>query len=278
MPWYRIKNHDSLETIARSRLVNDFGVAHPSDDQVKEEARRIWNDPNNHSKRESQADRESNPINMLPRTPNVHFYNMHTHCYWPWGGATKRVRKYHKGGNVYENYRHGVHFQSGQRCYEHPHQIIFHGGERIWLPDQITPPEQPERECIRYEITDNELKNGFTPKPDKDYELIVPVFRLQLEIDESYTRDDKFTLYSTDDEKYYKQTMTFDDNQSEVEEYLDLHFQGVRRDLNYTLEITTGSGEKYELFNEEPYDNFAEFGGAETPVKWEKENDETEDV
>jgi hypothetical protein len=212
-------------------------------------------------------------MNMLPRSSNVHFYNMHTHCYWPWGGATKRARTFHKGGNIYKNYQHGTHFQPGQRCYEHPHEIIFHGGEMIWLPDQRTPAEPPERECIRHEMTDNDLKNGFTPKPDKDYVLVFPVFRLQLEIDESYTRDDKFTLYSTDDEKYYKQTLTFNDNQSEDDNILDLHYQGIRRDLRYTLQVEKGNGEKYNHFENEQYRDFRELG-RDVPEEWEREEEE----
>ncbi|MBN2531587.1 MAG: hypothetical protein JXB88_01780, partial [Spirochaetales bacterium] len=71
--------------------------------------------------------------------------------------------------------------------------------------------------------------------------------------DERETEDDEYTLYSTDVNESYKNVQTVKDDMIEGDRFIDLHFTGVRDDMNYTLEISLGKNQgKFNLFENVP--------------------------
>ena len=83
-----------------------------------------------------------------------------------------------------------------------------------------------------------------------------PEFVVQLETDpnDPATKDDKYVLYSTDDNKSYSCTFTPQDDQIKDDTFITLHYKGLKRNLNYTLEVDPGAeGDKYCLFENIPY-------------------------
>jgi hypothetical protein len=114
---------------------------------------------------------------------------------------------------------------------------------------------------FKIELGANHLKDGFRLLTGRNYELIIPIFKARLEIDpnDQESDDDKVILISTDDENYYKRTLSVKDDKREQGNFFDLHFQGVREDLCYTLEVDKGSeGKIFKIFEDVPLTQFAE--------------------
>jgi phage protein D len=103
------------------------------------------------------------------------------------------------------------------------------------------------------------LSSGSNTESDKSEELLLNknklIVQLGINPNDSETQDDKYTLYSTDDSKKYKQVLTVKDDKVPGDKLLDLHFTGIKTDLNYTLEIDPGmEGSPYNLFEDIPYE------------------------
>ena len=116
--------------------------------------------------------------------------------------------------------------------------------------------EENEQEIIEKIVTNEDLRDGLELETGKRYRIVLPSIKLHLEIDpkDADRANDKFTLFSTDKDKYYKQTLTIADDKVPDDDAIDLEFIGVRKDLNYTLEVTPGNGsEKYTFFEDVPY-------------------------
>jgi hypothetical protein len=80
-------------------------------------------------------------------------------------------RKLHMGNNRYVNYDHSRWGDPGYKGYNDPHQIILYSGETVWIPPR------------EYEISDEELINGFVPDTCKRYKLKFPVFAVRLDLE-----------------------------------------------------------------------------------------------
>jgi hypothetical protein len=81
-------------------------------------------------------------------------------------------------------------------------------------------------------------------------------FRVRLPINpnDAASRDDTFTLYSTDEENAYRKTLTVANDLIDGDENIDLEFSDVRDDLSYTLEVDLGAeGVVYNLFENRPF-------------------------
>jgi hypothetical protein len=81
-------------------------------------------------------------------------------------------------------------------------------------------------------------------------------FRVRLPIDpnDAASRDDTYTLYSTDEETSYRRTLTIANDLIEGDANVDLEFSDVRDDLSYTLEVDLGAeGVVYNLFEKRPF-------------------------
>jgi hypothetical protein len=116
--------------------------------------------------------------------------------------------------------------------------------------------EEKEQEAIEKIVTTEDLRDGLELETGKRYRIVLPSIKVHIELgpNDSAHVNDKFTLFSTDKDRYYKQTLTVADDKVPDDDAIDLEFVGVRKDLNYTLEITPGDGsEKYTYFEDTPY-------------------------
>ena len=95
-------------------------------------------------------------------------------------------------------------------------------------------------------------------KPGKLY--VLKIFKeyhsleINLEIDPHLgsTLDDQFTLYSTNGK--YRKVLTVKDDEIDGDDIITLKFDGIYKDLRYTLEIDTGTeGYKYNMFEDISY-------------------------
>ncbi len=139
---------------------------------------------------------------------------------------------------------------------------IWHKNEKFFKEvekEEEEKKEEEDTEWVRHEITDEELLHGFTPDPRKKYELVFPVFDAKRDKKDIRSDKCKFILFSTDDKKRYKQTLTIDDNKSEDDRYVVLHFVGTPKNLKYTLEVQSDEDEEgkkvnnYYIFEDKPY-------------------------
>lgn len=78
--------------------------------------------------------------------------------------------------------------------------------------------------------------------------------RLNINPDDEDSQNDTFTLYSTDAAKSFSQTLTVQDDQQPGDEYTELKFTGLDKDLSYSLEIDLEKeGDTFFLFENKPY-------------------------
>ena len=103
---------------------------------------------------------------------------------------------------------------------------------------------------VAVSVSDEKYKTGM------EYTIKFPIFKIQLQIDpnDASSLDDSIVLYSLDEEKKYKKTLTVKDDKITGDEFIDLHFTGILSGLSYTLEIDPGKeGDKYNFFEEIPF-------------------------
>ncbi len=90
---------------------------------------------------------------------------------------------------------------------------------------------------------------------------LLDAFSIQLDIDpdEAASADDTFTLFSTDSGQSFKQTKTIKDDKVSGDDYVDLTYIGLKRDLSYTLEVDPGKeGDPYMIFENKPFGKWME--------------------
>ncbi|MBN2533883.1 MAG: hypothetical protein JXB88_13415, partial [Spirochaetales bacterium] len=95
------------------------------------------------------------------------------------------------------------------------------------------------------------FRDGVSIDPSYTTEIIISTLALRLAIDPAQrdNKDDTYTLYSNDPEKYYKCSQTVKDDKIEGDNYLDLHFVGIRSDVPFSLEVDMGKeGGAYHIF------------------------------
>jgi hypothetical protein len=85
--------------------------------------------------------------------------------------------------------------------------------------------------------------------------IIHNILTIDLEIDpnDSLAIDDKYILYSTDEEKTYYQELTIKDDKIDGDGKITLEYDGLRENLCYSLKIDLGQEKSYYLFEEIPY-------------------------
>ncbi len=154
----------------------------------------------------------------------------------------------------YIEYKHSEHTGKGE--------VILYVNERIWIPlEEEEEEEEATPEKIKREITKKELKQGFYPKKNTEYELIFPVLRVRIEVDpEDINEEEKYTLFSSEDNgASYKMELSVKDGIVQ-EDLTDLHFCGVITGEEYTLEFDPGKDgdgnaqEPYYLFENQIFD------------------------
>ncbi|MCP4133863.1 MAG: hypothetical protein GY754_23035, partial [bacterium] len=120
------------------------------------------------------------------------------------------------------------------------------------------PLNEEGKENKNFRIKDAQLEEGIFIDTFYATEIVFPtlVLRMAFDLTEFETEDDKYTLFSTDSNEYYRNELTCQDDRVEGDEYVDLHFVGVRRDINYSLEVEIGENEdRYFLFEDKFLDN-----------------------
>lgn len=99
------------------------------------------------------------------------------------------------------------------------------------------------------------------PEPDKG-DLLV---RLEIDPNEASSRDDKFTLFSTD--KSFRQVKTVKDDKKAGDKMVDLLFTGLPKALTYALEVDLGKeGGPMLVFNDVPYAELAALSWQLAPL------------
>ncbi len=80
------------------------------------------------------------------------------------------------------------------------------------------------------------------------------LFHLKIDPNEAETKDDKFTLFSTDDGKTYEQIKTIKDDKIVGDDCIDLKYTGLKRGINYSLEVDPGAqGKPYLLLEDKEF-------------------------
>jgi hypothetical protein len=138
---------------------------------------------------------------------------------------------------------------------------IWHNDEKFFkeVEKKNEETEEEETECICHDITDDELHNGFKPGWQKKYKLTFPVFDIKVKKSDIRSDNSKFNLFSTDDNKRYEHTQTIDDNKSEDEKFVLLHFQCTPKNLKYSLKVQADEDKEgnkvdnYYIFENRPY-------------------------
>lgn len=268
---YKVVEGDSLIKIAKMKtdVMDPEDTTDPEKDLV-ERARKIWKDGKNRELYTEKA-------------------NMHG----------KRVnRKLHMGNNRYVDYDDSR-WGEGYRAYDDPHQIILYSGEDIWIPlkaNEVTEEDRPaenqtveatEIEYEEREISAEELINGFVPDTCKRYKLKFPVFAVRLEM-KDVNEDDVFILtgnLKNENDIIFKKTLTIRDDQIKGDQYVDLHFVGTPKNLEYTLVVEPGPEDTSEQDNaedadrprggeqEESQEGYTVFSGEPYPKEEKKHSD-----
>ena len=131
-------------------------------------------------------------------------------------------------------------------------------------------PEEETKNMLSYSIKTGE-KTALT--------YISPILHIRLGIDPSKaeSKDDKFRLFSSDG--VYDKTLTIKDDKVDGDEFVDLVYDNLKIALKYTLEIDPGAeGEKYNLFEEIPYQELIDYYSMlEEDDELEEEEEEDED-
>jgi len=139
--------------------------------------------------------------------------------------------------------------------------LIVYMGEKIWIPDEKS---KKDINIIRREITSKELHYGIETKSNTEYELICPAFRFQLRFNFEEVKKDKYILYSSDLDTYYKKTLIVENDVVRNGDKLFLYFQGIDKNVRYTLDVEPGPDEngnkpnKITIFKDKTYNEYIE--------------------
>lgn len=97
-------------------------------------------------------------------------------------------------------------------------------------------------------------------KSEKSKILHIPkseTIQIELEIDprDASSYDDKYILFSTDRARTYQKTRTVKDDKIDGDNKITLEYDGVKKDLNYSLIIHLGANDEpfYALFENMSY-------------------------
>jgi len=90
------------------------------------------------------------------------------------------------------------------------------------LAVELVKEQQEEKQKVRRMITNDELKYGFITKLNTEYELIIPVFRINIKVNEEYiTDDDKYTLSAKDGDYIYNKTLIIGEDKKTFDELFE---------------------------------------------------------
>lgn len=99
--------------------------------------------------------------------------------------------------------------------------------------------------------------------------------RLDINPSDAVSQDDKITLYSTDSLESYKKTVTVKDDYVSGDDYVDLLFEDLNKELKYTLEVNPGEeGEPYTVFKNV---SFIKLSDLSPPSEEDNESEEEDE-
>jgi hypothetical protein len=119
--------------------------------------------------------------------------------------------------------------------------------------------ENPEATCeykvkVTHPTASAELESEPLDMPNKKQSNRVFKVRLQIDPEQAAADEDAFILISTDAESSYNRTLTVANDKIKGDKFIDLEFDNLIKDLDYSLKILPGNKEKgYFLFQNKPY-------------------------
>jgi hypothetical protein len=117
--------------------------------------------------------------------------------------------------------------------------------------DEVVVPDRRKKE----ETAATEQKHRFRRKENRGL-----VIRLEMEPGKKAGEDDRFVLSGADGS--YRMEKTVKDDQIPGDQYLDLHYSGLRPKKKYTLQaIPAGGGNPETVFENVPYEDLAGLSG-----------------
>ena len=112
-------------------------------------------------------------------------------------------------------------------------------------------------ETVVLHVRYSDLKTGIKIIRTRRYIEFRVHFTVQIELAidpaDSRTLDDKYILFSTDDERKYYKELTVKDDKIEGDKTITLEFDGLKKDLSYSLKIDLGDDGQYYAFTNVPY-------------------------
>jgi hypothetical protein len=99
-----------------------------------------------------------------------------------------------------------------------------------------------------------ELESEPLDMPNKKQSNGVFKVRLQMDPEKAAADEDAFILISTDASSSYERTLTVANDKIKGDKFIDLEFDDLIKDLDYSLKVLPGNKEKgYFLFQNMPY-------------------------
>jgi len=114
-------------------------------------------------------------------------------------------------------------------------------------------------DTVELNISESDMKNRISLKGSRKYNLNICkasaalIFDLEISPDDTSVLDDKYTLFSTDENESYTQTLTVKDDKIDGDDKITLEYKDIIENLNYSLQVDTGSqGQVYFVFEDIP--------------------------
>jgi len=113
----------------------------------------------------------------------------------------------------------------------------------------------PNAEILDIRIRD--AKRGMVLRGSNYVFILHHSYMINLEIDPKNPKaaEEKYILFSNDEKKSFYQELTIKDNLIPNGNKLMLEFIDLKPELNYTLEVDSGNGETYFIFENIPFDD-----------------------
>lgn len=111
-------------------------------------------------------------------------------------------------------------------------------------------------ECTFQLLCNEDSDNGVEPVENKTYKtgrkhvvtVSVVTLRSAIDPDDADALDDRYTLFSNDDDATYRKTLAVGEDCEIKSNFINLVYPSIKPGLSYTLEVNPGSGE--EAYNQ----------------------------
>lgn len=121
-------------------------------------------------------------------------------------------------------------------------------------------PEEQEKKKKKKKKSKKASEFGLKTGEPTSLTHVIPILHVRIPIDpnDAASKDDKFKLTSTDGQ--YEKILTVKDDKVDGDAFVDLVFDNLKVNLNYTLEINPGKeGKPYNVFEDEPLEDVIDY-------------------